>query len=304
MSYPKRKALRYSLETSLLLACMLAVNLMSHETALKIADAAGWILFHVLKIRRRVTLDNIAWAFPDRSEKARREIALGAYRNMCRTAFEFILFPQMKLEHLISRSSFRGKELLDEALAEGRGAVLLTGHFGNWEWFGGYLSRMGYPVSFLVKEQHNKATDRIMNRIRAQSGAEIIYLGMAVREVLRALRRNRFVAIVGDQDAGPGGIMVDFFGRPTSTAQGAALFSLKTGAPVLFGYGIRTRNGRHAFFGERLKIGRETGTGPEAVRPLLQAYSARLESAIRAHPEQWFWMHRRWKSSPEPPQTV
>jgi len=299
LSYRKMKTLRFNLETYLLYACMLAGNLMSHDTALKIADALGWVIFYVLKIRRKVTLENISWAFPDRSEKVRLKIALGAYRNMCRTAFEFIRFPKMKLGHFLSRSRFDQAVLLDETLAEGRGAVLLTGHFGNWEWFGGFLSRLGYPVSFLVKEQHNKAADRVMNRIRAQSGAEIIYLGMAVREVLRALRRNRFVAIVGDQDAGPGGVMVDFFGRPTSTAQGAALFALRTGAPVLFGYGIRSKDGKHRFFGERLQVDRQAGTEQEAVRALLQEYSCRLESAIRARPENWFWMHRRWKSSPQ-----
>jgi KDO2-lipid IV(A) lauroyltransferase len=298
LSFKKLKVLRYNLEIFLLYGCMLAGNLMSHDTALKIADVLGWIIFHVLKIRRKVAMDNISWAFPDRSKKAKLDIALGAYQNMCRTAFEFIRFPKMKLSHFASRSRFDDVGLLDETLAEGRGAVLLTGHFGNWEWFGGFLSLLGYPVSFLVKEQHNKAADRIMNHIRAQTGAEIIHLGMAVREVLRALRRNRFVAVVGDQDAGPGGIMVDFFGRPTSTAQGAAMFALRTGAPVLFGYGIRQRDGMHRFFGERLHVGRHAGMEPDAVRALLQEYSARLESAIRAHPENWFWMHRRWKSSP------
>jgi KDO2-lipid IV(A) lauroyltransferase len=289
------KPIQHRIEYILLLWTRRIVWQMPLASVLKIADAVGTITFRVLKIRRRVAEENLRAAFPEKSAAEIEKIALGAYRHMSRTSFELVHSPVEKKEDVLRRVRFMNRELLDKALAAGKGAVLLTGHFGNWELFGSALAHAGYPVSFVVKEQKNKWTDAVINRFRTACGAEVIPLGLAIRGVIRNLRANKFVALVADQDAGRRGVFVRFFGRPSSTAIGPAALALRTGAPILFGYAVREGTSRHVFYAEALPV--PAGLSEEeTVRSVLQEYSDRLERRIRERPDHWFWMHKRWKT--------
>lgn len=256
----------------------------------------GWLTFCVTRIRRKVTLENLRLAFPEWDTKTRADAALNTYRQMGRTALEFMKLASSRKEEVIQRCDLKHSELLDAALERGKGALLLTGHFGNWELFGSLLAYCGYPFSCIAREQKNPLTDRVINRIRKRSGAKVIPLGVSIREVIRNLRANRFVAIVADQDAGRDGVFVDFFGRPSSTSPGVAALALKTGAVIVFGYAVRQSDGRHRMVMEPFPVPEHPLPKEALEKQILQTYSARLEALVRETPDHWFWMHKRWKT--------
>ena len=188
--------------------------------------------------------------------------------------------------------------VIKEALNGGRGAIVVSGHFGNWEWMGGSMSRIGYAVTYVVTSQTNRLVEDWMNRMRKSAGVEIVHRRNAVKGVLSALKRNRAVAILCDQDAGGSGVFVPFFNRLASTPRGPAVFHLKTGVPIVFSAAHRDYNGRLMVTFEEMKFNGLTGDRGNDERTIMQSVTARLEDGIRLHPEQWLWLHRRWKSKP------
>ena len=298
MSMEILKKTRHHIEYFSLLGLVLLVWMLSLRGILLLGDLLGWFAFSILGVRRKVVLDNLSHAFPEKSRGELLAIARRSYQNFAKMTLEYMRFPRMSGQDVLSLCRLEGRENLDFALKKGKGAVLVGGHFGNWELMGAFFVQLGYPVSFLVGEQHNKLVDNMMNENRILMGIRIIHMGMAVRGVLKALRNNGFVALLSDQDAGPDGVFVDFFGRPASTPQGPAVFVLKTGAPIIFGSAIRLPRGKHRIICKLLTFEHLHGVTPENIQKVTQSYTNLLEEAVRLYPDHWFWMHRRWKSRP------
>jgi Kdo2-lipid IVA lauroyltransferase/acyltransferase len=292
------KQVRHWFEYRILVSAVFVLNRLPLGAVLAFADALGWTAFAIVRIRRRVALDNLRIAFPEKTEAERAAIGLKSYQNFAKMVFEYSRFPVLKKEDVLSLCTVYGGEDIDRVLAGGKGAVMVAGHFGNWELMGAALALMGYPMHFLVGEQHNKRVDDMMNRNRERMGVGIIHMGVAVRGVIKALRGNGFVALLSDQDARKEGMFVDFFGRPSSTHQGPAVFALKMGSPVVFGSAVRLDGGRMRIELEVLRFDDLKEVNPENIRTVTQAYTHLLEQAIRRHPDHWFWMHRRWKTKP------
>jgi Kdo2-lipid IVA lauroyltransferase/acyltransferase len=298
------KRIRHRIEYAVLASAVFLLSKGPLRFVLGAADVLGWTAFSVFRVRRKVALGNLRIAFPEKTESERKSIALSAYRNFAKMVFEYSRFPVMDRETVLSLCTLEGKEKIDWILQNGKGAVLVAGHFGNWELMGAALSQMGYPVKFLVGEQHNKRVDDMMNRNRESMGIGIIHMGVAVRGVIRALRDNEMVALLSDQDAGREGVFVDFFGRKSSVHQGPAVFALKMGAPILFGSAVRLPQGRMRIVAELLRFDDLKEVTPENIAKVTQAYTSLLENAVREHPDHWFWMHRRWKTKPPEPSAV
>ena len=189
-------------------------------------------------------------------------------------------------------------ELLEKARQGGRGAIIATAHFGNWELLGAKIAAWGHPFKALVRRQRNEAVDRLINDHRRAMNIEPLRVGPSVKKALRALRTNAFIAIVADQDAGSRGIFVDFLGRPASSAQGPAAIALKQGCPILLALDVMKSRGRHTVHLESLLPPGEMTYSPENVRTLTERYSKRLEDYVRQYPDQWLWVHRKWKTQP------
>lgn len=274
------------------------VRLLPLKVALGLGDLLGDFAFSVLHIRRKVTLDNLRAAFPEKGERERRAIARRTYRNFLKTAIEHLRFPLLTDENIHRLVEFEGAEHFRWAFAQGRGTLCLSGHFGNWQLMGTAIRAAGYPMHFVVQEQRNKLVDAVLNRYRAKFGTKIIYAAGGAREILKALRENSFVAILADQDAGRDGVFVEFLGRNASTPKGPALLALKTQAPIVFGVDVRLADGRHRAIIHALRLDGLTGATPENVWTVTQSYTAMLEKYVRLYPDQWFWMHRRWKTRP------
>jgi KDO2-lipid IV(A) lauroyltransferase len=274
------------------------VRLLPWMTSLRLGDWVGTFTFKVLKVRRRVTLDNLRRAFPEKSPQELEAIAHRAYQNFVKMTIEYIRFPDLTPQKVLELVCFSDPSLLEWAKRNGKGAVFVGGHFGNWELMGAAIRALGYQEAFLVGEQHNKFIDNLMNSYRERMGIQIIHMGAAVRGVIKALRQGKFVALLSDQDAGKNGTFVSYFGHPASTPKGAAVFSLKTGAPIIFGSAVRKNHAYHTVYLDLATQGEEGELSEENIQRLTQAYTSLLEKYVRQYPDHWFWMHRRWKTLP------
>ncbi len=271
-------------------------RIIPYRLALALGSFLGWMAFDVLRVRRRVTLINLKNSL-GKDEKELVRIGRRSYRNIGKSMVEYSLFPSLNKEKISKLVEFEGTEHFDEALRRGKGVVVVAGHFGSWELMGAATSQKGYPVDFLVGEQHNILVDGLMNDYRRSVGIGIIKMGAAAKGVLRALKDNRFVAMLSDQDAGSDGTVVEFFNRPASTPKGPAAFALKMDAPIIMAFIIRNNHGRQRIIIEKPIYGETTSDKEDDIRRLTQAYTRMLEEYIRRYPDHWFWPHRRWKST-------
>jgi KDO2-lipid IV(A) lauroyltransferase len=207
----------------------------------------------------------------------------------------------MSRQELIDEVEIEGMEILEEALQRsGKGAMLVTGHYGNWELFGAAFVARGKPTTFLVKEQSNPLASRLQNRLREMGGIEIVKQGpLVARGVLKALRRGHMVGILPDQDARRHGVFVDFLGRPASTFKGPAFFAWKENVPIVQGYIRRLPDGRHLACAERAIWPDPQAPEDAEVQRMTQLFTSDLEKWVRAYPENYYWVHRRWKTQPE-----
>ena len=271
----------------------------SLKTLRKLGRSLGCWVFSVVRIRRQVTLDNLRQAFPDKDEREIVKLARATYEHFGMTMLESLKLLSMSREEVTEAIQILDDRALQQAKEAGRGAVMITGHMGNWEYLGAWVSINGFPATFMFQEQANPYVSRLIRTYRERMGMDVVPRGMALRSYLRALKQGRFVAAVADQDAGRNGIFVHFLGRPASTPTGPARFALKTGAPIIFSISYRDQSGH--LFGqfETLNIEYDPGDEAVALRRIVEAYTRQLETWIRKYPEQWFWMHRRWKTQPE-----
>ena len=250
-------------------------------------------LVYFIGIRRAVTYDNLRQAFPALPPRALRETAARTYRHFGRVATGFAAIPRLKPADAGRWIYIEGLEVPQAALREGKGGIVYSGHLGNWEIMGAVAARLGLPVTFVVARQSNRRVEELMDRYRQSAGIEIVKREHVVRGVLSALQRNRLVAMMIDQDAHEDGAFVPFFGRPASTARGPAVFHLRTGSALIFAHCVRLPRERY-----RIRFARTDSSSFKNADELTAHMTAQLEAAIRETPEQWFWMHRRWKTRP------
>ncbi|MGB2697468.1 MAG: lysophospholipid acyltransferase family protein [Candidatus Zixiibacteriota bacterium] len=296
----KRKRIRHRLEYWLTMSISFFARLLPYRFALFLGEIIGDIAFGVVRFRRRVALKNLSRCFKDKNIGELKKIAKGSYRNLGKSLIEYTLFPKLVRKKLSDLVEFDHAEYFEQALKGGKGAVLLTGHFGSWELMAAAVSQMGYPVDLLVGEQHNLLMDRLMNNYRMSMGVGIIKVGTSAKGVIKALRNNRFVAMLSDQDAGKDGVLVDFFNYPTSTPKGPAAFVLRTQVPIIMGFIIRNNRKKQKVLLRIFRPSLNSDNKEQDIKKLTQKYTSILESYIRKYPDHWYWIHRRWKSTLPP----
>ena len=281
------------------------VRLLPEAWAARLGSALGALAGRVLKIRRDVVDENLARAFPEMPERERNTLAVASYRHLGREAVATFRTARESPEEIRRRTEVRGLKELERAVAEGRGGIIVTGHIGNWEVGGSSVAVRGLPVDGVAFRQRNRLFDRELVRSRERLGMRIIRVGSATREVVRSVREERVPALVADQNMRRGGVFVDFFGVPAATARGPAVFSLRTGAPLFFGVALRVKGAGGRWTPARWEVHIEevdfepTGELDEDVRRVTAAHTAALERWVRKAPEQYFWVHKRWKTRPE-----
>ncbi len=271
-------------------------GLLSFEQAGRLGASLGSAVFNLTSLRKEVTLDNIRRAFPLHAPEQVNDIARGAYCNYGRSICE-MLWSQGKTEaDLKPLVRIVNREIFDEAKAGARGIILLSGHFGSWEMIVLSLRlNLGVPFLIIAQEQRNRLVDRFINAGRSRFGNTVVYMSESVRKTIQTLKNGDTVALLGDQSAPKESVFVDFFGRPAATHRGAAVFSLKTGAPLVMMFLVRRADGKSDAHFERVDETNLGATPEDQVIELTRRHTAILERYIRAYPDQWLWMHKRWK---------
>ena len=279
---------------------LLLLRALPERWALALGGAVGWLAGVALRIRRDVTDANLERAFPERDRRWRNRIAAASYRNLGREAVATFRYAGEPLERVRARIPEPvGHEALMAAVSVGHGAVLVTGHLGNWELGGASLAARGVRLDAVAVRQANRLFDDALVRARGRLGISVIRRGDAPRAVLQSLRAGHVVALVADQDARSAGIFVDFLGSRASTPRGPALFALRAGVPLFLGICLpdQTEPGRYRCRIEEVRVER-TGNLEADVHRLTAAHAAALAACVRDHPEHYFWPHRRWRTRP------
>jgi KDO2-lipid IV(A) lauroyltransferase len=269
------------------------------ERAMAVGAWLGRIGYAPAGIRRGVTERQIAAALPELDAARVRRIARASYESLGRTTIEAALMPRLGRQGVLDLfERVEGWEVLEEARAAGRGALIVTGHLGNWELGGSYVAARGVPIDGIARQMANPLFDRFLTSTRERLGMDVVWDGHAVRRTPRSLRENRVVAMVSDQGAlGLASTYVPFFGRPAKTPRGPAVFALRLRVPILFAVSVRQPGGRFLLSFERVPVV-ETGDREQDVDTIVTTYTRMLESWVRRYPEQYFWQHRRWKHQP------
>lgn len=293
------KKIKNILEFILAKAITFFIQITPHSTALTFGRCLGRLFFYFVPIRKKVMSENLTRAFPELGVQDLSGLMKRCYLNFAQSIIEFVRLPRASRDFFKRHVTFINPQLFEEAIRQGKGAVLLSGHFGNWEMMAAAIRALGYPMKVIAREQRNGLIDQWINANRHALGIETIQLGMAIRGVLKALHENSFVAMLGDQDAHDEGIFVDFLGRLSSTAPGPAVFALKTRAPIIFGSAVRGPDGHHTMYLEKIDHSDLSGFTEQNIRILTQRHTAALEASIRRWPDHWFWMHKRWKTQPK-----
>lgn len=259
----------------------------------------GLLGYRPLGIRRHVVERQIAAAFPSSSPAEVAALSRGAYAHIGRSTIETALLPSIGQSGVLGMvESVEGFELIENAMASGKGAILVTGHIGNWELAGAYVAARGVPMDVIVRTQANPLFDTYLNQTRATLGMTVVRDHEAVRRTPRSLREGRAVAFVADQGVmGLASTFVPFFGRPAKTPRGAAVFAMRYKVPTLFVAALRQPSGRYRVSIEEIPVS-SSGDREADVDRIVASYTSVLERWVRTAPEQYFWHHRRWRRQP------
>lgn len=266
----------------------------------RLGAAIGAFAFQVLPRLRRVGMRNLQLAFPSATPEERMRILHNLYRNLGWQLAEFCKMSGYTQLNTKNRMRYEGLERYLTAKEKGNGVLILTGHLGAWELSSFYHSLMGYPMSMVIRRLDNAKVDRLVNGIRCLHGNQVLHKDDFARALLSAMRRGESVGILMDTNmTPPQGVFVDFFGVQACTASGLARVALKTGAAVLPGF-MLWEPSEHRYvlhFGEEIPVV-STGDDQVDVLQLTQRLTSELENWIRRYPDQWLWVHRRWKTRP------
>lgn len=272
------------------------------SVGLFIGQLLGDFAYYVIRIRRKVVMQNLRLAFGNQKvESELREIAKQTYQNFGMTLIEFILLPKLTKEYITKYIKIENKEYLDNFYQQNRSAIFVTGHLDNWELMGAtYTCLLDYPVTVYARRIKSAIVNEYVYHHRTSVGMKVISKKIATREVIKALRTNQKVAFLIDQDAGKNGIFVSFFGKPASTFQGAAAFAVRTGTPILPMFINRDNKAYHTVHIEQPLYPNPNADEESEMIRLTQICTCLLENYILQYPAQYFWFHRRWKTQPIP----
>lgn len=295
---PKRVTIGKALERWAGYLLIRTVQLLVRVTGAKGAAYWGAVLgtlfFRFCRRYRDVALKNLALVYPEMPAGERRAMAQRVLINFGKSATEFLRIPYMAEAEFTERTRLEGREHLDAALAEGRGVLLVTAHYGNWELLAARLIREGYQLDALARDPELPNTAHLLRSIRESRTLLRVYPKTSIRPVIRALKENRVIGIVADQHDWHG-IVVDFLGHPARTPVGPAAMALMTGAQLVPAFSFRREDNTFDFRLYPPIAYTPTGNREDDIFSLTRLVAQSVEVAIRELPEQWLWFHDRWR---------
>ncbi len=256
----------------------------------------GTMGYAALKARRNVAITNIQRAFPNYSSRQAADTARNCFKNLGTNMVELLMVPFLPAEEVARRFIFEPQDIAARTLGSGRGVIALTFHFGNWEIMGITSKLLNQPVIALARPlKKHVRLNAFLNSLRESTGLTVIVNENTAKEVLRQLKRNAIIAILGDQrEKRSHGVFVEFFGQEVPTSKGAAMIGMKTGCLVVPCYPVRKGFLRYNIMcGEPIVMERK-GPIEELIAKNTRKINAFLEDIIRKYPDEWFWVHQRW----------
>lgn len=309
MSKKKRSKIKDYLVYLLARTAICIIQMLSYRAAHRFGKWLGWFLYHVDKRHRLVALDNLQHAYgSDLTDSEREQMAREVYLHLGRLMIDILHLPRR-----ISVWNWReygemvdGRLLLRELLSD-RPILLITGHFGNWE-VSGVLLSLTFPMCSIARSIDNPYLDRYVRQVREKAKQRILAKHGELEQIQDVLEEGGVLGTLADQDAGSRGQFVPFFGRPASTHKGVALLALQhrvrilvVGTPLITErevHGQHISGSRYCTLVEEVIDAEDYADRPDAIKALTERYTAALERLIRVAPEQYFWVHRRWKHQP------
>lgn len=294
------KAVRQRVQYAALRTVLAFLRFLPLTTARRFGAWFGELGYSPLGVRRQVVERQIAAAFPGLNTHDVGALARRAYGHLGRVTFETALLSRMGTADVLAMFDGEGDiALLRNIHARGHGVVACTGHVGSWELAAAFIAAHGLPIDVVARRMENPLFDGYLNRTRARLGMVVMYDQDAVKRVPRSLRDGRIIGLVADQGVkGLASTFVSFFGRPAKTPRGPAVFALRFGAPVVFCSALLQSDGRYRFVARELPTV-STGNRDADTDTIVQQFTSELERAVRRHPEQYFWHHKRWKRQPD-----
>lgn len=299
MSAGPQPTIRHRLEYIAVASVMTVVGLVPHGLALRTGNALGLAFYLLDAPHRRLARRNLERAFPDWPRDAVQRTARRVFRHFGRLLIEVLRFTQLPKDEMRAQLDFEGADRVRAALTAGKGVIFISGHFGFWEIQGiGHALQLP-PMSVVARPLDNPLLHGLLERARTRLGNSVIYRRGGLRRIMRTLQANSIVAIMIDQHIqSSDAVMVNFFGRPASTTTAVAQLALRTGAAVIPVFAVPIAGGRYKLIYDH-PVAPPAADCADPMRDFTQRCTDVLERYVREHPDQWLWMHRRWRD-PEP----
>jgi len=288
--------LKNNLEYILFISLSYFFRIIGLKLSRRFSSVIAFFFYYLVPIRKDVVFDNLKHAFPEYSKDKIREIAYGSYKSFCFTLAEILYMPWLTDEQLKQIMVCENQDLIVNRFNENNGVILLSAHFGNWEYLATSVAlQINKKFYVVVKPQRNPFVNNWMNKYRTKWTNEIVPLGVSIRNVFSVLLNKGIVAMVADQRGPKESMKLEFFGRMTSVYTGPAVLSLKTNSPIIYGISVRQKDLNYKV--ELFEVDRNNlpDNQDEKIKVLSERMIKNLEEIIRKNPEQWLWMHKRWK---------
>jgi len=271
------------------------------KIGIRTGAAMGRLFYQFSGRYRHIAIRNLRNAYPEKTEAEIKKTARAVFENIGKIPYEVCWSTCMRNDELCRHVSIHGIQYIRNAYEKGKGVLVLTAHIGNWEMLSVVGALIGYPTSIVYRPLDAKPLERFTVKMRTRFGTALIPKKRAFRKILKRLRKKEMVALLMDQNvAMREGVFAPFFNIPACTNKGLALLALKTGAPVVPIFVLRTEKGYKGLVLPEIPLVR-AGDKIKEIELNTSAYNQVIENVVRQHPEQWFWVHRRWNTRPSSP---
>ncbi len=257
------------------------------------------LVYHILTKQRVITLHNLKCAFPEKEMPELIRIAKGAYRHLAVVMSEFFEIPWLTRETYRKWVEFEGLEHFETAFSRQKGVLSIVAHLGNWEMMTMAFPLAAQPIQIVYRPLDNPLLDNLFGYVRTCHGNRLIAKGGSGQTIAGLLSESKVIGILIDQNVSAReGVFVEFFGRPACTGVGLAVLALRTGAPVIPAFMVRMPSGKYRFILEPAVNISVTDNWDADLKENTQRFTRIIERYVRLYPDQWFWLHQRWKTKP------
>jgi len=262
----------------------------------KFSILIAFLFYYIIPIRKKTVFENLRYAFPDFDTKTVKKISFENYKSFAKTFTEIMFLPFISRQMLINQVECENLEIVNNYHKKGVPVILLTAHFGNWEFMAASTGvQVRFPLYVVIKNQRNPYVTDWLKSSRTKFGNEVIPLGVQIRNVYEELKEKQIIVMAADQRGDENGLRVNMFNRKTAVFPGPASLALRTNSKLILSIPIRQKNNSYKIIFNELSLKNLPEDEESKKIEICQRYISYLENIIREHPEQWLWMHKRWK---------